>query len=105
LILKLHRRAEAEVREAALWYAGQGENLDRRFLLAVREAFESLEGNPLQFAKLETAASGALFRRLLLHNFPYVVVYELFEQEVFVCAVAHASRRPNYWRRRKRGSS
>jgi toxin ParE1/3/4 len=104
LTLRLHRLAEAEIREAAEWYARRVEGLDRRFLAAVREAFEALETETRRFAALETVAEGTSFRRVLLGEFPYLVVFELFDDEVFVYAVAHASRRPNYWRRRKRES-
>lgn len=76
--------------------------LDRRFLGAVREAFENLEADAPRFAALETLPEGTSFRRVLIKGFPYLVVFELFEAEIFVYAVAHASRRPNYWRRRKR---
>ena len=102
MILKLHRRAEAEIREAATWYHAQAEGLDRRFLKAVRDAFEVLEADAIRFATLETVSPLAPFRRYLVQGFPYVIVYEVLENEVFVYAVAHASRRPNYWRRRKR---
>lgn len=102
--LKLHRLAEAEIREAVAWYVSQAEGLERRFLAAVRTGLERLENNPIQFANLETTPGRAQYRRLLLDDFPYVIVYEVFENEVFVYSVAHASRRPNYWRRRKRGS-
>jgi hypothetical protein len=79
-----------------------GEHLDRRFLNAVREGLESLEKHPHRFAKLETTSDRSSFRRLLLKGFPYLIVYEVFDDQVFVYAVAHASRRPNYWRTRKR---
>jgi plasmid stabilization system protein ParE len=105
LILKLHRRPEEEIREAATWYSERAEGLDRRFLHSVREALETLEADPQRFARLETMPDEAPFRRVLLEGFPYVIVYEVFENEVFVYTVAHASRRPNYWRRRKHGPS
>jgi len=72
LILKLHRRAEAEIREAATWYGARAEALDRRFLQAIREVFESLESDPQRFAKLETTPDEAPFRRALLEGFPYI---------------------------------
>jgi toxin ParE1/3/4 len=102
LILRLHRRAEAEIREAAEWYGERTTGLDRRFVQAVRAAFESLERDSEQFAKLETIDDQNRIRRFLVQGFPYLIIYESFENEVFVYAVAHASRRPNYWRRRKR---
>ena len=69
---------------------------------AVRAAFETLEREPDKFAKLESIVVNEPIRRCLLRGFPYLVIYELFDDEVFVYSVAHASRRPNYWRRRKR---
>jgi toxin ParE1/3/4 len=103
VILELHRRAEAEIRDAAIWYRNQGTNLHHRFLQAIGSVLERLEHDPLQFAKLETSPGKGPFRRVLLEGFPYTVIYEATDNEVFVYAVAHASRRPNYWRRRKRG--
>jgi hypothetical protein len=105
VILKLHRRAEAEIHEATEWYSKQSHSLGRRFLGAVREALLFLESDPRRFAKLETLVDDLSIRRILLTDFPYVIVYEVFDAEVFVYALAHMSRRPNYWRRRKRGAS
>ena len=102
MILKLHRRAEAEIREAAEWYDLREPGLGLRFIEAVRAAFETLEREPDKFAKLESIVVNEPIRRCLLRGFPYLVIYELFDDEVFVYSVAHASRRPNYWRRRKR---
>ena len=100
--LRLHELAQTEIRAAAAWYRGRAESLDRRFLAEVRAAFEKLETDALRFAKLETQPANSPFRRLRLTGFPYIVIFEVFENEVFVYAVAHASRNPNYWRRRKR---
>jgi toxin ParE1/3/4 len=35
-----------------------------------------------------------------LNRFPYTVLYRVKNDEIFVTAVAHHSRRPGYWRRR-----
>lgn len=104
-MLRLHERAKDEIREAAAWYDGQNQGLGRRFVAAVRDAFDSLEEDPQRFAKLETLARNTSFRRILVRGFPYMVVFEPLEHDVFVYAVAHAARRPNYWRRRKRNDS
>jgi hypothetical protein len=102
LKLRLHRLAEAEIREAAQWYEARGQGLGKRFLADVRSSLERLESDPLQYATLETTSKSLRLQRILLDEFPYLIVYECFEGETFVYAVAHASRRPNYWRRRKR---
>jgi len=102
LVVKLHRRAEAEIREAAQWYSRQGEGLDLRFVQSIRAALEALERHPDRYAKLETVSADLPVRRVLVRDFPYVIIYEVFDADVFVYAVTHASRRPNYWRRRLR---
>jgi plasmid stabilization system protein ParE len=40
-------------------------------------------------------------RRFVLDRFPYTILYRVREDEVFVTAIAHQSRRPGYWRRRR----
>jgi toxin ParE1/3/4 len=52
----------------------------------------------------ESPSAGAPFRgrrRFLFRRFPYSLVYEPETRSVHVLAVAHQSRRPNYWARRK----
>lgn len=39
-------------------------------------------------------------RRVPLRRFPYFVVYREQGEEIQVVAVAHASRKPGYWRHR-----
>lgn len=40
------------------------------------------------------------FRRALLHSFPFFLVYRILPARIEVVAVAHARRRPGYWRER-----
>lgn len=105
MILRLHNRAKAEIQEAAIRYRTRAEGLDFKFLAAIHESLERIEVEPSRFARLETLGEGTTFRRALVKGFPYLVVYESFDKEVFVYAVAHASRRPNYWKRRRRNSN
>jgi hypothetical protein len=39
-------------------------------------------------------------RRFLLKRFPCSVIYRADDTRIVVIAVAHAQRRPDYWRRR-----
>jgi toxin ParE1/3/4 len=100
-MLRLHKLASEEIRKAAGWYEERSNGLGARFIAATAEAFEALEAHPTQYGQLETLSPELPIRRILLRGFPYLVVFELFGDDVFVYAVAHASRRPNYWRRRK----
>jgi plasmid stabilization system protein ParE len=39
-------------------------------------------------------------RQLRVNRFPYNVVYRIRELDIYVVAVAHSSRRPDYWKNR-----
>ena len=39
-------------------------------------------------------------RRYLLQRFPFALVYRLSDTSIQIVAVAHARRRPGYWKRR-----
>jgi toxin ParE1/3/4 len=43
-----------------------------------------------------------IYRRMNLHVFPYYVPYVIRESTLWVVAVAHSRRRPEYWIKRTR---
>lgn len=89
--------AEAEIDEAADWYAVHGDNddLDVRFLAEVERVARLVGEHPLARTEIEPGIRHAVLRR-----FPYALVYVVKPSEVLVLAVAHHSRRPGYWRGR-----
>jgi len=40
-------------------------------------------------------------RRLLMSRFPYSIIYIIADDEIRIFAVAHHSRHPAYWRKRR----
>jgi len=46
--------------------------------------------------------TGGMVRRFPLHHFPFVLIYRRHEDHVQIVALAHTSRKPNYWRSRLR---
>jgi plasmid stabilization system protein ParE len=44
--------------------------------------------------------TGGRVRRVPLHRFPFVVIYREREGSLQIVALAHMSRKPNYWRSR-----
>lgn len=98
--LRVLSTAEAEATEAAGWYDDQSIGLGELFLSEYAAALSAIEVDPLRFGLLETEPAGR-FRRCILRTFPYAVIFEVLPDEVLVLAVAHASRRPGYWRDRE----
>jgi plasmid stabilization system protein ParE len=90
--------AEAELAAASLWYESRCAGLGADLVAAVDEAFEGIVDAPLAHAVWRTDPT---FRRCLVRRFPYFIFYTVAADDVHVVAVAHAKRRPGYWRRRE----
>jgi plasmid stabilization system protein ParE len=89
--------ASHDLSEAWAWYNRQQPGLGAEFLSAVEPLLESIENRPLQFPKLETESARHL-RYALVRRFPYRIIFEVGSDETLVVlAVAHTSRRPDYW--------
>ncbi|MES2048689.1 MAG: type II toxin-antitoxin system RelE/ParE family toxin [Pseudomonadota bacterium] len=93
----LHPEAINDLREAAEFYKQRaGTSLSRALL----EEFDHAINILLQHPKL-----GAPWRHNtrmhVLKRFPYSLIYKLSEEEILIVAIAHQSRRPGYWSKRK----
>ena len=87
--------AEAELAEAFDWYEQRLTGLGSEFLFSVEVAFRSLRRNPYQYPVLYRD-----LHRVLLHRFPYQVLFNIEVRRIFVLAVFHAKRDPKHWRER-----
>jgi plasmid stabilization system protein ParE len=92
--VRFEARAEAEARAAFLWYRDRNPRAADRFQVAFEECIEAIAVAAEQFPQV----APGLRRRLLLHRFPYAVLYALVAEEVVITAVMHLHRRPGYWR-------
>jgi toxin ParE1/3/4 len=98
--LRYAREAIAELHDAAAWYDGQRDALGHEFLQEIETAINDIRASPERFSRLETSRAKNI-RRVVLKRFPYVVIYEVFSEEVHILAIAHKSRSPRYWSKRR----
>jgi toxin ParE1/3/4 len=92
-----HRLAAREYRSARDWYRQRSIEVAQRFGAAVDRAAERIVAD----AESLPVLTGA-YRYARVARFPYVLVFRRLETDVvMVVAVAHTSRRPGYWRRRR----
>ncbi len=87
--------AEAEIREAFLWYFERSPIAADAFRMEALAAVDRLETDALMWPEDEEA-----IRRYILQHFPYTVFYEIQGKSVTILAVAHHRRKPDYWRER-----
>ena len=93
------RVAAAEMAEGAAWYDDRVTGLGDRFLSEAQDAFERIDETPLTGSPWVHRRVPEGVRRMFLRSFPYSAIYVL-EPRLVVVAVAHARRRPGYWRAR-----
>lgn len=87
--------AEEEMTEAALFYDKQSPGLGQGFVDDVQGSVNRLRQYPQLGAEIETG-----LRRLLLHRFPFSLIYAVEPEEILIVSVAHHGRHPDYWRSR-----
>ena len=86
------REAEVELWEAVAYYeeraAGLGLDLAAEFERSIQAICESPKRWPLR-------KDGT--RRYLTRRFPFVIVYTYHRDHMWIIAIAHCKRRPEYW--------
>jgi toxin ParE1/3/4 len=93
----LHPEAESDLREAAKYYRERaGVVLAQAFFAEFEHTMNMLLQHPMLGAAWLHGK-----RRHVMKRFPYSVVYSVAGDTIQVLAVAHQSRRPGYWRKRK----
>jgi toxin ParE1/3/4 len=90
--LEFHPEAEQEFLEAISYYEAEVPGLGERFEAEMQRASALL----LEYPEIGPLADAEL-RKLVLHRFPYYVLYALSAETVRIVAVAHEKRRPGYW--------
>ncbi len=92
-----HPEARSEYLEALERYLDLSERVGRSFQQEVDRSVELVESGPEQWPIFEDPV-----RFIRLRRFPYLLYYERVDAAVVqILAVAHGSRRPGYWRRRR----
>jgi toxin ParE1/3/4 len=90
-----HVEAEAELVSAATRYETHRSGLGLEFIAEVERATRALVSYP----KIGHRFSRRLCR-VLVRRFPYGLLYRIDADAIRIVAVAHARRRPGYWRHR-----
>ena len=90
-----HPDARVEIRESVGFYESCLDGLGLRFLAAVEQTAERISNHPHVGPLL---AGG--FRKRIVAGFPYSIIYRVWEDYIYLVAVAHHHRRPGYWRER-----
>jgi toxin ParE1/3/4 len=88
--------ARQEMLRAARWYDARAKGTGDRFLDSVRDGLLSIKEFPGAAPSI-----GDPYRRKIISDFPYGLVFHIEGDGVEIIAVAHLKRRPRYWERRR----
>lgn len=92
--VELLPEAEAEAREAFLWYFDRSPIAADAFRTELFDAIDGLASTATDWPEDDE------IRRYHLKHFPYTVMYEVIANQVTVFAIAHQRRHPRYWQDR-----
>ena len=87
--------AEEEMIEASLFYEAASTGLGSSLLDDVQRVVDRLREHPYLGHEVDQN-----LRRILLHRFPFSLIYSVEANAILIVAVAHYGRRPGYWRGR-----
>ena len=93
--IEFHPEATAELESSVNWYAERSQTAAQDFLVAVDLAIGSVVSDPERFALIDDRHRGCSVTR-----FPFQIVFRTGDDRIMIVAVAHAKRRPQYWRDR-----
>ena len=93
--LEFHPGAEEEYLTSLDWYRGRSLKTAASFEKEFQRAITIIEKAPERWPGYFLQC-----RRYILHQFPFSVVYRIYPSQILVVAVAHAHRRPEYWKGR-----
>ena len=89
--------ARVEFLDGVSYYEKQQTKLGRRFKLEVEQTIVWLADHP-EACRLRPGG----YRRLNLQIFPYYIPYIVRNSTLWIVAIAHQRRKPEYWIQRKR---
>ena len=94
-IVDLHPEAIAEGREARQWYLSRSTQAEEAFRRELERAIRLIRDTPETWPRYLHGT-----RRVVLTGFPYSIVYTTDASYSLVLAIAHAKRKPGYWKKR-----
>ena len=84
--------AKLELEDATHYYELEFESLGRRFKEEVRKAVMRIS----EYPEAWSVERGDV-RKCLLHKFPFKLLYSIEDDYIFIIAIAHQHRIPDYW--------
>lgn len=96
--VEFHAAARIELNDAVAFYEGRAKGLGLDLMEKVRVVVGNIQQNPAAYPPHHQSG----FRKLFVERFPYTVFYLEMPDLIWIVAIAHSRRRPDYWIQRRR---
>lgn len=96
MILKLHPKAEDDLKSALDYYNSIDHKLQTKFINTLDAAFNKIKIFP-NIYPYETQTA----QKYIMDKFPYIIIYEQYENLLMILAIFHTKRDPKNWEERK----
>ena len=90
-----HPAAKLELNEAVNYYEECKSGLGIEFAKEVYSTIYRIIQYPQAWFRLSKNT-----RRCLTNRFPYGVIYQILDNKIYIIAVMHLNRKPDYWKKR-----
>ncbi|MCB1209892.1 MAG: type II toxin-antitoxin system RelE/ParE family toxin [Verrucomicrobiales bacterium] len=92
----IHPAAVSEAADAVRFYESRDPELGVRFQAEIFASIERARMQPRLYREFEAG-----LRKVKTDRFPYFLIFRVCnERQIQILAIAHASRRPGYWKKR-----
>jgi len=89
MIIKLHPEAEKDLEKVLHHYAKIDKSLEDRFLEVLELTFDKIVQYPHLYPY-----ENSLSQKVVMDTFPYIVLYEKYEEIIMILAIFHTKRNP-----------
>ena len=90
--LSFHPDVADEIKGSYIWYENQLQGMGNQFLIELEDGYTAVVNFPETWATFQYG-----FKRYILNRFPFSIIYKSTDQEIFIIAIMHNSRKPFYW--------
>jgi len=97
--VEFHPDVYEDIQGSYRWYEEKLSSLGNSFLNEIENGLTTIKNFPDMWANFENG-----FKRYILNKFPFSIIYKYNKGTIFVVAIMHNSRKPNYWKTRKTDS-
>jgi toxin ParE1/3/4 len=92
--------ADEDIFNQTAYYAARSIDLGGELWNEIEAIFHLISDYPLIGEVVRRARVRGTARRIPLRHFPFFVIYRIHDDFIEVMALAHTSRKPNFWRGR-----